>query len=78
MNLFRLLTDIRELPSIPHLDIDLDHQGIDGNEPFYLEGITEFYLSAGKYHPLFPLISRLKYGVAVNPLPGDYQAYLPI
>ncbi|MCV6590584.1 MAG: hypothetical protein OIF57_16390 [Marinobacterium sp.] len=76
MQLRQLVNDIKDIRTIPRLDIDLDRSSTANNVPFFYQAVEAFYCSATKRHPRFPFIRFLQYGVAINTLPENHAAYL--
>jgi len=67
--------DLRELAGLPTIDIDLMYARTADNDPFYGRITKEFYVSARRRHPKFPLVRRLTQGVAVCTLPSTFDEY---
>jgi hypothetical protein len=76
MNIKNLFADIIAALKKPKLSIDLGLKAAEANHPFYLNVVNDFYQSARKPHPKFPLIKSLQYGVALLPMPSSYDKYL--
>lgn len=69
----------RELKHLPHVSIDLMLAATEGNAPFFREVTEEFYRDAVGPHPKFPLVSRMRYGLAVcnlREIGHDYYGHL--
>ncbi len=76
MNIKTLFSDIIEALKTPTLTIDLGLKSAKANNPFYLNVVNDFYQSARKPHPKFPLIRSLQFGIALLPMPSSNDKYL--
>ncbi|MDF2154399.1 hypothetical protein [Vibrio sp. CAU 1672] len=76
MEIKQLVTDVKIALSLPKLTISLHHSRSNHNHPFFSQVVSDFYQSATRRHPKFPLIRQLQYGVAVMRLPADFGHYL--
>jgi hypothetical protein len=76
MNIKNLFADIISALQTPKLTIDLGLKAAEANHPFYLSVVNDFYQSARKPHPKFPLIRSLQYGIALLPMPSSNDKYL--
>jgi len=76
MKITTLLTNVRDALKSPQLDINLFRDAAKENNPFFFETVSDFYHSAIKRHPKFPLIRNLQYGMALFPLPETHDDYL--
>lgn len=70
-----VLKQLKGLASLPRITIDLMHGRTADNDPFYGRVVQEFYATATRRHPKFPLIRRMTYGVAVCCLPPEPDGY---
>jgi len=77
--LLQVIKDVSDIRSLPEVSIDLMYGETKHNDPFYGRIVKEFYGSARKRHPKFPLVRAMEYGVAVCKLPqppGDYPGII--
>lgn len=78
MKLKKMLADARDAIKDPQLKIDLGRQAAQANNPFFYNIVSDFYRSATKRHPKFPLVRTLQYGMALLQLPKAPEEYLKV
>lgn len=71
----RLLSLSKEVRSLPQVTIDLMLKRTKSNHAFFRDVTLEFYRQAHSPHPKFPLIKRVKYGLAVCHLKHQDKSY---
>ncbi|MGH7139752.1 MAG: hypothetical protein ACREHD_28765 [Pirellulales bacterium] len=71
----RLLSDLRGFIREPALTVNVMHQQTVETDPFYARLTFEFHREARRRHRRFPLVRRLRHGVATCVLPASFDEY---
>jgi hypothetical protein len=71
-----LLRGLRAVMRLPTVQICLMASKTEQNDPFFSRMVHNFYRSATKRHPRFPLIRNLQYGVALFAIPDNAEDYV--
>lgn len=71
-----LAPTLREMLTMPLVQVELGLELAAQNHPFYQELVRDFYRQALARHPKFPLMGSFTFGVALMVLPGGFDAYL--
>ena len=69
------LKECFDMFAAPRATVDLMYGRVQEKDPFYARVTEEFYREAMKFHPRFPLIGRLQFGVALCVLPSRFEDY---
>lgn len=75
MNVRQLISDLWEAKSLPRLSVNLEASRARHNDPFYQQLITDFYRTTHTRHARFPLLRTFGVGVALCPLPRQFDEY---
>lgn len=67
---------LRELASLPRIDVSLDYQAALDNHEFFPRIVKEFHQQTRRRHRRFPLVGALSWGMAVCVLPDDFADYV--
>ena len=71
----QFLRDVREMRALPEVRVNLMSAAAAGNDPFYQRLVQDFYRGTRRRHRKFPLVRQYEYGVALCPLPRDFESY---
>jgi hypothetical protein len=66
---------LKELRSLPLVEINLMHDKTKDNDPFYARVVREFHASANRRHPRYLVIRQRSHGVALCNLPAKFDDY---
>lgn len=71
----RLLAVVKELRTLPQVQIDLMHDKTGQNDPFFARITRQYFDYANKRHPRYLVIRQRSHGVAVCNLPPTFNDY---
>lgn len=66
---------LRELATLPRIEVGLDYQAALDNHEFFPRIVKEFYRQTQRRHRRFPLVKAMSWGMAVCELPGGFERY---